>query len=245
MQTNIFQTIIIILKSVYSVLVMSLKTIYHAWRGTLTQEWIDLYLHKWSEEIVSYTKAQWKVVNPNHVAPQSGQATIIMCNHSSLYDIPFTYLAFKGYRIRMLAKKELSKIPFFGQALIKAGFPIIDRHNRHQAIQDLNRVRELLAHDMVMWIAPEGTRSADGKLAKFKKGGFITAIQAQATIIPIVIKGANLILPARSLKFSLNQKVEIIIGQPIDASEYHLEQKEELMAIVHNSMDNMLNNDIT
>lgn len=242
MQTNIFQTILIISKSICAVLSLSFKAIYQAWRGNLTPEKIDNYLYAWSEKIIQFTKAQLKIINPNHIAPQPGQATIIMCNHASLYDIPLSYLAFKGYSIRMLAKKELSKIPFFGKALIAAGFPTIDRHNRHQAIQDLNRVRELLSHGMVMWIAPEGTRSANGELAKFKKGGFITAIQAQATIIPMIIKGANLILPARSLKFSLNQKVEIIIGQPIDASEYHLEQKDELVALVHNSMENMLNN---
>jgi 1-acyl-sn-glycerol-3-phosphate acyltransferase len=55
-----------------------------------------------------------------------------------------------------------------------------------------------------------------------------------------VIRGANLILPARSLNFSLNQKVDIIIGQPVDASEYTLEQKDELINLVHNSMQSML-----
>jgi 1-acyl-sn-glycerol-3-phosphate acyltransferase len=241
MQTNFFQTIVILIKSLYTVLSMCNKAIYHSWRGTLTPELIDEIFQKHSESVIKYTKARLAIINPNHIAPKPSQATIIMCNHVSLYDIPLTYLAFKGYRVRMLAKKELSKVPFFGRLMKACEIPTIDRHNRHQAIQDLNRVRELLAHGMVMWIAPEGTRSADGKLAKFKKGGFITAIQAQATIIPMVIKGANLILPARSLKFSLNQKVDVIIGQPIDASEYNLEQKEELMALVHNAMDNMLN----
>lgn len=243
MRTTIFQTLVIIIKSVFSVLKMSVDAIIMAKKNLLTPAWVDKRMHQWVYQVVGYTKAQWQVINPNKVAPQSGQPTIIMCNHASLYDIPFSYMAFPDQRIRMLAKKELRKVPFFGQAMEKAGFPFIDRHNRHRAIEDMNHIRQLLAHDIVIWIAPEGTRSPDGQLAKFKKGGFITAIQAQATIIPLVIRGANLILPARSLQFSLNQKVDIIVGQPIDASEYQIEQKDELINLVHNTMQSMLDED--
>ena len=245
MQTNIFQTVAIIIKSVFSILKLSVSAIYHGWRGTITREWVDDSMYAWVDEIISYTKADWKVINPHHIVPKPGQATMIMCNHASLYDIPFSYKAFPNQTIRMLAKKELLSVPFFGKALIAAGFPSVDRHNRQQAIQDLNRIRELLSDNIVVWIAPEGTRSHDGQLAKFKKGGFITAIQAQAIIIPLVIRGANQILPARTLKFSLHQKVDIIVGQPVDASEYALEQKEELMALVHNSMQSMLDSSQT
>lgn len=240
MRTNIFQTLNIIVKSVFSILKMSIETINLARKKQLTPAWVDTKMHQWAQLVIGYTQANWNVINPHQVKPQHGQPTIIMCNHASLYDIPFSYLAFPDQRIRMLAKKELGKVPFFGQAMQVAGFPFIDRHNRHKAIEGMSKLREILAHDVVMWIAPEGTRSPDGKLAKFKKGGFITAIQTQATIIPLVIRGANLILPARSLKFSLNQKVDIIVGQPIDASEYHVEQKDELINLVHNTMQSML-----
>jgi 1-acyl-sn-glycerol-3-phosphate acyltransferase len=242
---HFFQTIQIILKSLYSVVKMSVETVCLSQKNQLTRAWVDQRIQDWSHEIIGFTKADWRVINPHQVAPQPGQPTIIMCNHASLYDIPFTYLAFPNETIRMLAKKELAELPFFGKAIKAAGMPLINRQNRAQAIEDLNRVRAMLAEDLVLWIAPEGTRSADGHLGHFKKGGFITAIQAQATIIPMIINGANKILPARSLKFSFHQKVDIIIGQPIDASEYSLEQKEELMRMVKNSMQSMLdeNND--
>lgn len=240
MHTNIFQTINIIVKSLYSVLKISTDTIAIEKKNKLTRTWVNKRIYAWAKQIIGYTKANWRVINPNNIAPKPGQPTIIMCNHASLYDIPFTYLAFPNETIRMLAKKELKKIPFFGRTIELAGHLFIDRQNRQQAINNLNKMRKFLADDIVMWIAPEGTRSADGKLAPFKKGGFITAIQAQATIIPIVIRGANLILPARSLNFSLNQNVDIMIGQPVDASEYSLEQKNELINLVHNSMQSML-----
>jgi 1-acyl-sn-glycerol-3-phosphate acyltransferase len=240
---HFFQTIHIILKSVYSVVKMSIETVRLNQKNQLTPAWVDKRIQTWAHQIIGYTQAQWRVINPHQVAPIPGQPTIIMCNHASLYDIPLTYLAFPHQTIRMLAKKELSKIPFFGKAMKAAGIPFINRQNRQQAIEDLNHVRTMLAENLVLWIAPEGTRSADGHLGPFKKGGFITAIQAQATIIPMVINGANKILPARSLSFSFKQKVDIIIGQPIDASEYALQEKDELMRMVRNTMQSMLDED--
>lgn len=224
---------------------MSLDAIILGAKNKLSQDWVDQRIHSWASDLLSYIKVDLNVINPMNVKPVPGQATLLMCNHASLYDIPLTYAAFPGLRIRMLAKKELRKVPLMGRSMEAAGFPFVDRHNRQQAIEDLNRVREMLCDGFVMWIAPEGTRSATGHLGRFKKGGFITAIQAQAQIIPIVIKGANQILPARSLALSLNQKVEVIVGQPIDASEYSMEQKEELMQIVHATMQSMIDEDRT
>lgn len=172
------------------------------------------------------------MLNPHQVEPQAGEATIIMCNHSSLYDIPISYKVFPKHSIRMLAKKELSTIPLLGRAMTVAEFPFVNRKNHTQAIKDLEYVRELLESGIVMWIAPEGTRSKDGKVAKFKKGGFITAIEAKAKIIPIGIRGAFDILPARTYRFNINRTAEIHVGTPIDASEYTLENKEQLISRV-------------
>ena len=121
-----------------------------------------------------------------------------------------------------------------------AEFPFIDRKNRRQAMQDLEHVKKLLNSGIVMWIAPEGTRSKDGKLAPFKKGAFIMAIQAQATIIPIGIRGAYNILPARTSQFNINQTAEIRIGEPIDAAQYTLEDKERLIENVFQSMKHLV-----
>jgi 1-acyl-sn-glycerol-3-phosphate acyltransferase len=140
----------------------------------------------------------------------------------------------------MLAKKEISKVPFMGKGMVAAEFPFIDRKNRSQAIQDLTKVKELLQSGIIMWIAPEGTRSHDGKLAPFKKGAFITAIEANATIIPIGIRGAFDILPARSFRYTTHQKAEIHIGEPIDASLYTIDNKDELIKKTHQIMKELV-----
>lgn len=208
--------------------------------GTISRPWCDHALRLYVKRVLKLVGVTCTVVNPFKVQPVAGQPTIIMCNHSSLYDIPLSLFAFPSHSLRMLAKKELGRIPLMGQGMVAAEFPFIDRQNRQQAKKDLEYVKTLLASGILMWIAPEGTRSKTGKLAPFKKGGFITAIQAGAVIIPMGIRGAHKILPARTHQFNLNQSVEVHIGQPIDASAFTLENKEALIEEVFESMKQLV-----
>ncbi|KTC76804.1 1-acyl-sn-glycerol-3-phosphate acyltransferase [Legionella brunensis] len=217
-----------------------MRSILKRFTGKTTRTWVDKTIHNWANHLLNLVGVKCKVINPYGVEPKTGEATIIMCNHSSLYDIPISFKAFPNHSIRMLAKKELSKIPIMGKGMMAAEFPFIDRKHRHQAIKDLEAMHKLLESGIVMWIAPEGTRSKDGKLAAFKKGAFITAIEAKATIIPIGIRGAYHILPARTTQININQTAEIHIGQPIDASQYSPENKEELVKRVHQSMEKLV-----
>lgn len=226
---------IILLSGLYMINTCGRATL-KQWFGTVNRKWCDEELQRWTKRMIALLHIQAQVFNPYKTEPQAGCPTIIMVNHSSLFDIPLSLLAFPTQSIRMLAKKELAKIPIFGQGMAAAEFPTIDRHNRRQAIKDLESMQQLLKTGIVMWIAPEGTRSKDGKLAPFKKGGFITAIQTGATIIPVGIRGANTILPARTHQFNLNQNAEIHIGKAIDASQFTLENKDELIAEVFQAM---------
>ena len=196
---------------------------------TSSRQWVDLTLQRWVQRMLKLLRITCRVHNPLGVEPQPGQPTILMCNHSSHFDIPISLCAFPEHPIRMLAKKEMAHIPMMKQAMIAAEFPLIDRNNRRQAIKDLDGVRRLLESGIVMWIAPEGTRSSNGHVGAFKKGAFITAIQAKATIIPLGIRGAFNILPARTWQFNLGQEAEIHVGKPIDASAFTLDNKDALI----------------
>ncbi|WP_026069175.1 lysophospholipid acyltransferase family protein [Legionella tunisiensis] len=230
----------IIFLSILSTANACLRSILKHMSGRQSRAWSDAVIHRWGNRLLNLVGVTCKVVNPYKVEPQTGKATIIMCNHSSLYDIPLSFQAFPHHSIRMLAKKELSKIPIMGKGMTAAEFPFIDRKNRHQAIKDLAEVCKLLESGIVMWIAPEGTRSKDGKLAPFKKGAFITAIETKATIIPIGIRGAYNILPARTTQFNLNQIAEIHVGKPIDASQYTAKNKDELVQKVYQSIKELV-----
>lgn len=208
--------------------------------GKISRQWCDTELQRWSKRMLSLLNIHCTVINPHHIVPSKGRATILMCNHASLFDIPLSLQAFPNTSVRMLAKKELSRIPIMGRGMVAAEFPFIDRSNRHQAIQDLEQVKHLLESGIVMWIAPEGTRSETGALEPFKKGGFNTAIRTKAIIIPIGIRGANQILRARSRRFRLHQQAELHIGAPIDASNFSLANKEELIKVVRHSIQQLV-----
>jgi 1-acyl-sn-glycerol-3-phosphate acyltransferase len=210
--------------------------------GRINRQWVDITLHRWADRILSLVGVTCQVINPYHVTPKLGKPTIIMCNHSSLYDIPISLKAFPNHSIRMLAKKELARIPIMGNGMTAAEFPFIDRKNRHQAMKDLAYTQKLMESGIVIWVAPEGTRSKDGMLANFKKGIFLTAIAANATIIPIGIRGAYHILPARTIQFNLNQLAEIHIGQPIEASHYLPDEKQSLIDTVYHAIKTLSNN---
>jgi 1-acyl-sn-glycerol-3-phosphate acyltransferase len=228
-KVNQLKTIWVLISLFFYTALTSLRCIGKYYFSTPTRVWTDKTLHHWVDQLLKEVEVEYSVINPLNTQPQPGTPTILMCNHSSAYDIPLAFKAFPQHSIRMLAKKELSRIPLMGKAMAAAEFPFVDRKNRYQAIKDLAYARELMENGIVIWVAPEGTRSKDGKLAPFKKGSFITAIQAKATIIPIGIRGAETILPARTFSVNMKQKAEVHIGKPIDASQFTLENRQELI----------------
>lgn len=238
MKANKLHTLWIIILSLFYTALATGGAIYKSLIKKFNRPWADKVIQRWADRVLNLVQVKYKVINPYGVLPELNQPTIIMCNHTSLYDIPLSFKAFPENSIRMLSKKELSKIPIMGGGMRKSGFPFIDRKNRHQAIKDLAEVKKLMASGIVIWVAPEGTRSKDGKLAPFKKGGFITAIEADATIIPIGIRGAYNILPSRTTCFNLGQEVEIHVGQPVKAALYG---KEELRDKVFGIMKELVN----
>lgn len=202
--------------------------------------WVDNVIHRWVDGLLKLLHVECQVINPQNVQPTAGKPTIIMCNHTSAFDIPISFKAFPKHSIRMLAKKELSKIPLFSRAMRVTEFPFIDRQNRTQAFKDLEYMQELMKSGILIWVAPEGTRSKDGQLKLFKKGAFITAIQAQATIIPIAITGAYEILPPNTYNLRTHQTTKIHIGLPIDAAKYTVENKDELVLHTHEVIKQLL-----
>ncbi|WP_367606931.1 lysophospholipid acyltransferase family protein [Legionella sp. W05-934-2] len=225
-----------ILHSFYVITASVLSTAYYAswtvfWQLISKQprQWTDKIVTSWAKSMVRIAKIDYTVSNPNNVEINSNQPTIIMCNHSSNYDIPLSFMIFPKASMRMLAKRELSRIPVLSTAMTRLEFLFVDRKNHNQAVKDLAEVQKLMKSGIVMWIAPEGTRSRSGHLLKFKKGGFVTAINAKATIIPVGIRGSYSIMKPDSAWLSLNPKAELHIGTPVDASQFSMDDKDRLI----------------
>src|SRR5690554_88428 len=130
--------------------------------------------------------------------------------------------------------------PFVGQAMAAAEFPSIDRSNRQNAVRDLDRARAMMESGIVLWAAPEGTRSPDGNLLPFKKGCFHLALDTEAVIVPVAIRGIHRVLPARSMQINLGQPVDVRVGTPIDTAGKSKEDLAGVMEEVRQRLEELL-----
>ncbi len=129
----------------YSVRVLLLGAI-----GRLRRAKVDGFTRDWSASLLSLTGAR---LSRHGEVPDfgDGRRYMILCTHSSFYDIPAIFVTMPG-SIRMLAKRELFAVPVWGAAMRAAEFPSIDRHNRHQAVADLARARAMMESGIVLWL---------------------------------------------------------------------------------------------
>ncbi|UAW99278.1 1-acyl-sn-glycerol-3-phosphate acyltransferase [Halopseudomonas nanhaiensis] len=215
-----WQRIGVFLGSLLVTVAYCVDVLWRAALGRLERSRVDRYTRSWSGWLLRLIRMRLSVEGdcPDF---NDGRRYIILCNHASHYDIPATFVAMPG-SIRMLAKSELYRIPLLGSAMRAAEFPSINRHRRDQALADLQRARTMMESGIVLWAAPEGTRSPDGSLLPFKKGCFHLALDTGAIVVPVAIRGIHHVLPARTRQFNLGQPVSVHIGEPIDSCRYDL-----------------------
>ncbi len=155
------------------------------------------------------------------------QPYIVMANHQSYYDV----LALIGYlpmRLQWVMKIELRKTPVFGTACERVGHIYIDRGSSEKARESLKTAGEKIRSGSSIVFFPEGTRSPDGRLQPFKKGGFVMALEAKVPILPVTVVGGRSILPKKSLRI-MPGSMKLIIHEPIPVTEYSYETREELI----------------
>lgn len=217
----------VVLGSVLVTAAFCIDVLLRAALGRLDRQRVDRYTRRWAALLLRLVRMDLKTVG-TQPDMNDGRRYIILCNHASHYDIPAIFASLSG-SIRMLAKAELYRIPLLGITMRTAEFPSINRRKRKQALKDLARARAMMESGIVLWAAPEGTRSPNGELLPFKKGCFHLALDTEAVIIPVGIRGISKVLPARSWRFNLGQQVSVHIGQPIDSRDY---SREELAALM-------------
>ena len=164
----------------------------------------------------------------------SNQSYIYMANHQSNYDIP-VLLGKLPVQFRWLAKAELFRIPIFGRAMQGCGYISIDRSNRKRAFKSLTEAAQTIRDGTSVMIFPEGTRSYDGKLKDFKKGGFILSVDAGVPIVPIIIRGTWPIMPRTRLRIE-PAPVTIEIQDPIETKDFSRRTKDELIKKIRETM---------
>ena len=170
----------------------------------------------WGVLILKACRIKVDITGSENLSPENSY--IITSNHQSYFDI-FVLLACLDTNFSFIAKKSLFTIPFLGWSMKRPGYIPIDRENLRNALKSVKKSTELLKNKTSILIFPEGTRSPDGKLLSFKKGGLNMFLkQGGMTILPVVIKGTINILSKNSLTIYPGKTVELRILKPLDAA---------------------------
>jgi 1-acyl-sn-glycerol-3-phosphate acyltransferase len=160
------------------------------------------------------------------------QSYVVVSNHQSLYDI-FILYGWLGIDIKWVMKKELRKIPIIGYICHKMEHIYIDRSNRRTAINTINRAKSKITRGTSVIFFPEGTRSIDGTLGRFKKGAFRLAVDLGLPILPITISGTHDILPKHTVDL-FPGPANMVIHPPIHVLPMDRENLEPLMQKTRN-----------
>jgi 1-acyl-sn-glycerol-3-phosphate acyltransferase len=182
-------------------------------RGALERATIDERARWFGHRVVELLDVKLDASGAGNVP---ARAVVYMSNHQSHLDIPMLYATLPSPTIRMLAKTELFRIPLWGRGLRAAEFVEVDRGNHGRAVQSIEHAARLVRDGVSVYLAPEGTRSLDGRIGKLKKGGFHLAIATGAPIVPVAIRGTLQILPPGGLAMRSGQRVSVQIGPPIE-----------------------------
>jgi 1-acyl-sn-glycerol-3-phosphate acyltransferase len=159
---------------------------------------------------------------------------LFAANHTSNADAP-AIVGSIPRRIAILGRKSLFDIPILGSAFRLAKFVPVDRENRDAALASVKEAVGRIKEGYSFLVYPEGTRSADGRLRRFKKGSFAMAIEAGIPVVPVACSGAHRIVKKNSWIIRPG-KVKVRFGKPIDASAYRIEERGELALRVHDAI---------
>jgi 1-acyl-sn-glycerol-3-phosphate acyltransferase len=230
-------SLLLSLSSVFETLAISAPTVIDAARGRLTVERCDMRLRSWAKRLLDGAEVSRVVKNGERA--NTDEVFILMSNHRSLLDVPLLFDSFPR-TLRMVAKKELFRVPIWGAAMRAAGFIELDRQHRARAREGIEAAKGRLSQGINVWIAPEGTRSRTGELGEFKRGGFRLAIDTGLRILPVGIRGTERILPADGALMSRGATVELHFGEPIDPAPYGHGKRDALVGAVREAIRAMI-----
>jgi 1-acyl-sn-glycerol-3-phosphate acyltransferase len=136
---------------------------------------------------------------------------IFASNHQSIYDIPIVFATIKQ-DLRIVAKASLGHFPFLGWHLRLAGHVLVDRDRPGAGV--VKRMQRLVADGASVIVFPEGTRSVDGQVGRFKGGLFLMAIETRLPIVPVTIEGSRHVMKKGRLRVCPGE-VTLTVHDPI------------------------------
>jgi 1-acyl-sn-glycerol-3-phosphate acyltransferase len=141
----------------------------------------------WSRLILATTGVSVEVSGLDRLDPHG--TYVFVANHQSFYDIPVLFWSLPQ-QLRIIAKESLGSFPFIGWHLRRTGHMLVDRR-RPDRSKIFGWAARLTRNGLSLIVFPEGTRSADGRVGKFKGGSFYLALEAGLPVVPLSVVGSR------------------------------------------------------
>lgn len=189
----------------------------------------------WAKAILWASGVKVEIDGLNHL--QGRGPYIFMSNHQGAYDI-FALASSLPFHFKWLAKKELFAIPILGQGMRLAGYIPIDREGTRETVKEMNEAATKIRNGMSVVLFPEGSRSEEGSLQPFKKGGFSLAIKSKVPIVPIAIRGSREVM-AKGRWTVRPGRIRVRIGDPIETRTSTMKDRKGLMDQVYHAISKL------
>lgn len=199
--------------------------------------WYDWIHRTWSRLLLRIAGISVEASGLEHLRGEGPR--VLVANHQSLFDI-LALFAVLPISVRFVAKRELSDVPVFAGAMERAGHVFIDRSDRHQAVRAMRRAGKRMKREgLSLVLFPEGTRSPDGRLQRFRRGAFSLAIETQADLVPVALEGGGEILPRGRRRLEPG-RIRIRCAPPIGLEGREREDRDRILQRTRTAISGML-----
>ena|SRR6266545_1649423 len=180
----------------------------------------------WARHLLRWTRLSVETMGLERLEPD--RPYVFAANHASFVDI-WLLLAWLPGSVRFIAKRELFSIPLFGRAVRATGQIAVDRSDLEAATESYDEAAGEVRGGRSVIVFVEGTRTRDGRLQQFKKGGFVLAIAAGVPLVPVYLRGTHRAMPRGSL-WLRQQPVGLVVGQPLPTEGLSYADRDALLA---------------
>jgi 1-acyl-sn-glycerol-3-phosphate acyltransferase len=181
----------------------------------------------WSWLILKTTGVHVDVTGLERLDPS--RSYVFAANHQSFYDIPILFASLP-FQLRIISKASVGRVPFVGWHLQRTGHVLVDRERPGPGI--IKKMARLVRQQHSLFVFPEGTRSTDGAVGRFKGGSFLIAVDAGLPVVPISIQGSRHVM-FRGHLMVCPGNVTVTVHEPIETSGVPRDAVRELSARVH------------
>ena len=231
---RIYQCIFMVPMTVILTIITALSTAIGSMLGG--GKWWGYYpAHYWGKLMCWITFVKVTVTGRENI--DKNTSYVFVANHQGAYDI-FVVYGFLGHSFRWMMKKALKKMPFVGFACDKGGHIFVDNSSPAAVKKTMDAAHQRLQKGLSLVVFPEGSRSWNGKMSKFKKGAYQLAVQCNLPVVPITIDGAFDVMP-RFKKLPMWGHIKLTIHKPIPAPEggHDLTKlMEETYEVIHSAL---------